>query len=59
MRARSEAWSWWKAMVRSSTAANSPTGIVMSPKVIAPFQIARLLVGERSAFLLLGLAAMP
>ena len=30
----------------------------MSPKVIAPFQIARLLVGERSAFLLLGLAAL-
>jgi hypothetical protein len=44
MRARSLAWSWWKAMVRSSMAANRPTGIVISPKVIAPFQMARLVV---------------
>src|SRR5205809_1458482 len=39
MRPLSAAWSWLKRRLFSSTVLNIRTGIVMSPNVMAPFQI--------------------
>src|SRR5690606_15798397 len=47
LRTRSEVprSNWWKWIVWSSVALNSPTGIDTSPKLIEPVQIARAIPG--------------
>src|SRR6184192_2021948 len=42
IRPLSEAWSWWNLRLFSSTAVNRRTGMLMRPKVMAPFQMDRM-----------------